>query len=114
MVTREHLIEIMNAANNSPEKAALQEHFSNICLYSTLANEINAPDFPDANDPHTPEQKTILNKGIESIRDARKSLEAIDEFCMRNGFAPITDMDLRQPERFKEYADFITKTINSL
>ena len=114
MITKEHLIEIMNAADNSPEKVELQEHFANICLYSTLANEILAPDFPKANEHHTIEQEAIMRKGIESIKTARKSLEAIDKFCLKVGLEPITDVDLRDPAIFKTYADFISETINAL
>ena len=114
MITKEHLIEIMNAADNSPEKVKLQEHFANICLYSTLANEILAPDFPRANEHHTIEQEAIMRKGVESTKTARESLEAIDKFCLKVGLEPITDVDLRDPAIFKTYADFISETINTL
>ena len=114
MVTREQLLTIMNTANNSPEKANMQDHFSNICLYSKLAAEVGSPDFPMADEPHTPEQMAILKEAANSVRVARQSLMAIDEFCMKNNLAPITDVDLRRPEIFKIYADFINKTIESL
>lgn len=109
-----NVIACMNFAATHKDAAIIQEHFANICTYVKMHHSIPNPEPSLTFGQTSPEHIDIMKKALEHQKIARKSLDAINEFCLANGIEPICPYDVRQPDAFNMYVDEIAKVVDEL